>query len=73
MLADLLALDGRHVDIEGRAGDTILDSFIFAGDDRMVREVWSAGRHVVREGRHIARDAILSDYRKTIRNLGDAI
>jgi formimidoylglutamate deiminase len=72
-LADLLALDGGHVDLEGRNGDTILDAFAFAGDDRMVREVWSAGRHLVRGGRHIARDAIVADYRKVLKDLGDAI
>jgi len=72
-LADLLALDGSHVDLEGRNGDTILDVFAFAGDDRMVREVWSAGRHLVRAGRHIARDAIVADYRKVLKDLGDAI
>ena len=37
LLADLMALDGGHVDLEGREGDTILDAWIFAGDDRMVR------------------------------------
>ena len=34
----------------------LLDGWIFAADDRVVREVWSAGRHVVRDGRHVARD-----------------
>ena len=34
-------------------GDEILDAYIFAGDDRMVRDVWSAGRHVVRDGKHV--------------------
>ena len=45
--ADLLALDTGAADLEGRAGDAILDAWIFAGDDRMVTEVWSAGRHIV--------------------------
>jgi formimidoylglutamate deiminase len=72
-LADLMALDARHVDLDGRAGDTILDAWIFAGDDRMVRDVWSAGRHMVRDGRHIARENIVAAYRAAIRDLGDAI
>lgn len=71
--ADLLALDGDHVDLVGREGDTILDSWIFAGDDRMVREVWSAGRHMVREGRHIRRDAITAAYRRATARLMEAI
>jgi formimidoylglutamate deiminase len=72
-LADLLALDGGHVDLEGRTGDTILDSYIFAGDDRMVGHVWSAGRHQVRDGRHVERDGIISAYRTVMRDLGGSI
>jgi formimidoylglutamate deiminase len=71
--ADLMALDGDHVDLAGRRGDTILDTFVFAGDDRMVRDVWSAGRHVVRDGRHVARDTIAAAYRATLRDLGEAL
>jgi formimidoylglutamate deiminase len=73
LLADLVALDADHVDLEGRAGDTILDTFVFAGDDRMVREVWSAGRHMVQGGRHVARDGIDAAYRAALRELGDAL
>ncbi len=70
--ADLLALDGQAIDLEGRTGDTILDAFIFAGSDRMITDVWSAGRHQVRGGRHVARDAITAAYRATLRDLRDA-
>jgi formimidoylglutamate deiminase len=72
-LADLVALDAEAVDLVGRAGDAILDSWIFAGDDRMVTDVWSAGRHVVTGGRHIARDAIRDRYCSTITSLRDRI
>ncbi|WP_422366269.1 formimidoylglutamate deiminase [Pelagibius sp.] len=71
--ADLVALDHGHIDLEGRQGDTILDSFIFAGDDRMVCDVWSAGRHIVQGGRHVARESITMAYRSAIRELGEAI
>ena len=72
-LADLVALDGDAVDLAGRADDTILDCYIFAGDDRMVSDVWSAGRHMVRGGRHVGRDAIVQRYRGVMAELGDAI
>ena len=72
-LADLLVLDGGHVDLEGRVGDTILDSYIFAGDDRMVRDVWSAGRRPVQDGRHVERDSIVSACRTAMRDLGGSI
>ncbi|MET4732396.1 formimidoylglutamate deiminase [Thalassospira sp. MBR-102] len=72
-LADLMALDGAAVDLIGRTGDTILDTYVFAGDDRMVRDVWSAGRHVVTEGRHIAHDRITDRYRKVMEQLKEAV
>ena len=71
--ADLMALDSSAIDLEGRKGDAVLDSFIFAGDDRMIRDVWSAGRHVVKEGRHLHRDAIAARYRQTMASLRDRI
>jgi formimidoylglutamate deiminase len=67
--ADLVALDGNAIDLEGREGDEILDAFIFAGDDRMVSEVWSAGRHVVQGGIHVKGDAIRDKYRATMVSL----
>lgn len=68
-LADLVALDTTHIDIGGREGDTLLDSFIFAADDRAITDVWSAGRHVVSHGRHMQHDAITTDYRAVLRRL----
>ncbi len=72
-LADLVAIDDNHIDLAGRSGDTLLDSYIFAGDDSLVTDVWSAGRHMVREGRHIGRDAITRRYRAIMHQLGDAL
>jgi len=71
--ADLLALDGAAVDMTGRRGDTALDCWIFAADDRLVREVWSAGRHVVQGGRHPDHDAITRAYVAVLKGLGDAL
>ncbi|MFU8881671.1 MAG: formimidoylglutamate deiminase [Rhodobacterales bacterium] len=68
-LADLLALDTTHIDLEGRAGDTLLDAFIFAADDRAISDVWAAGRHVVKEGRHMQQEAITREYRAVLRRL----
>lgn len=71
--ADLLALDTGAVDLEGRAGDALLDAWIFAGDDRMVTDVWSAGRHIVTGGAHVRRDAIAARYRRVMAGLRDAL
>ncbi len=67
--ADLLALDMGAVDLEGRQDDDILDALIFAGDDRLVRDVWAAGRHVVTGGRHVARELIEAGYRRAMAGL----
>ena len=67
--ADLMALDMAHVDLEGLAGDTILDSFAFAGGSDMVADVWAGGRHVVQGGRHVAREDITAAYRRAVRDL----
>ncbi|MGQ7846106.1 formimidoylglutamate deiminase [Granulosicoccus sp. 3-233] len=67
--ADLMALDSQHPDLEGLVGDVLLDTFVFAGDDRMVTDVWSAGRHQVSDGQHIAREAIVRRYREVMQKL----
>ena len=67
--ADMLALDGAAVDLVAKTGDLALDVWIFAGDDRMVRDVWSAGRHMVRDGRHVAQETITRRYADTMRRL----
>ena len=64
--ADLMALDQQAVALAGRKGDQLIDSFIFAGDDHLVEDVWSAGRHLVTGGRHRNHDAIVSAYRETM-------
>ena len=71
--ADLVALDGGAVDLAGRSGDTILDSFVFAGDDRLVRDVWSAGRHMVRGGRHVDHERLRAEYLRALADLCEAI
>ena len=68
-LADLVALDTGHPDMAGRRGDTALDTVVFARDDRQVRQVWSAGRHIVQDGQHPARGAITAAYRAAMARL----
>jgi formimidoylglutamate deiminase len=67
--ADFLSLRTDDVMFAGRAGDQLLDTLIFAGGDRCIDGVWRAGRKVVSEGRHHARDAIGARYRATLERL----
>ncbi|MFN3993669.1 MAG: formimidoylglutamate deiminase [Tabrizicola flagellatus] len=71
--ADLLALDTDDLRLEGLTGDRLLDALIFAGRDGLVSELWSAGRHIVRGGHHIAREAVAHRFRATMRRLRDAL
>jgi formimidoylglutamate deiminase len=73
MWADLLAPDRRDLRLEGLAGDQVLDAFVFAGRDGLVRDLWSAGRHIVRDGRHVDGDRIATRFRATLRRLRDML
>ena len=68
-LADLVALDADSALLAGLSGDRLLDAWIFTGDDRAVTDVWAAGRHVVRDGRHIRRDEIVRRFASVIRDI----
>ncbi|MGE0714670.1 MAG: formimidoylglutamate deiminase [Alphaproteobacteria bacterium] len=72
MRADIVALDPDHPALVGRTDDHWLDGWIFAGDGRAVADVWVGGRHVVKEGRHVARDAARSRFARTIAKLAAA-
>lgn len=67
-------LCGISIDNEyacNRSGDTVLDSLIFSGSgSQCVREVWSAGRHIVQGGRHISRDTVTKNFMRAIAELG---
>lgn len=71
--ADFLALDTGSEHMWGRQGDTALDAWIFAGDDRLVKDVWSAGRHMVQHGQHVQRADIVAAYKRAIDALRDAL
>ena len=72
-LADLVAIDHSAISLIGRQEDAIIDSWIFASDDRVVTDVWSAGRHMVKEGIHINERNIITRYRKTIARIEDLL
>ncbi|MCZ4261673.1 formimidoylglutamate deiminase [Limimaricola sp. G21655-S1] len=68
-LADLVAIDSRSAALCALSRDNLLDGLVFAATDRVVTDVWSAGRHVVRGGHHVERDAVLSAYRTAMEKL----
>lgn len=64
--ADLLVLDRDHPILAGRAGDTLIDALVFAGNANPVRDVMVGGHWVVRDGHHPDEDKIAADYRSAI-------
>jgi formimidoylglutamate deiminase len=67
--ADLVSLDSEHPALCSRDGDALLDAWIFASAGNLVDSVWVAGRKVVAEGRHVARDEIGARFRKVMKDL----
>jgi len=67
--ADIVSLDADHPALIARAGDDLLDSFIFAGGSRLISGVWRAGLKVVSDGVHHQRAAIAARYRRTLERL----
>ncbi len=67
--ADLAGLSTDAAEFEGLSGDTALDTFVFVTGDAAVREVWSAGRHMVQAGQHIAEGPITERYRNVLAEL----
>lgn len=73
LYADLVAIDGGDIAFHGLKKDQLLDAWIFAADDRVVTDVWSAGRHCVTQGRHVNRDRIVERYRRETRALLESL
>ncbi len=64
--ADLVVLDQHHPSLVAARDDSLLDGWLFAADNAAIKSVYRRGRVVVRDGRHIARDAIARRYAKTV-------
>jgi formiminoglutamate deiminase len=72
--ADLIGVQSDNYLLNGRSGDTALDTLIFgAHGQRCITDVWSAGRHVVEQGRHRQREKIVQAYRAAMQDLGEAL
>jgi formiminoglutamate deiminase len=68
-LADLVAIDVEHAALCALSDEQLLDGLCFAAPDGIVTDVWSAGRHQVKDGRHVMRDAVEQRYRTAVRDL----
>jgi len=67
--ADIVCLDPDDLSLAGRAGDKLLDGWVFASGARAIERVWRRGELVVEHGRHVDADRIGAAYRKTLERL----
>ena len=68
-LADLVAIDSTDLTLCALQDDQLLDGLVFAAKDTVVTDVWSAGRHQVQDGHHVAEQEIAEAYRKAVADL----
>lgn len=72
--ADLIGLSTENEFLCGRKEDALLDSLVFSGGGQSnILDVWSAGRHIVQDGRHVARDRISRKFVSVLRELEQEI
>lgn len=61
--------EGARADLVWLAHGTTLDDYVFVSGAAAVREVMVAGRIVVADGRHIARDAVSARFARTMEKM----
>ena len=71
--ADLLVLDEDSPLLAAREANHALDSFLFAGNVPLVRDVMVAGEWVVRDFRHRDRERIAARYRACVKKLAQEV
>jgi formimidoylglutamate deiminase len=69
MRADLVVLDGNHIDLQGRSADAIANTLIFSGAGSLVRDVMVSGQWVVQERRHPGAPAAAASYKRALKDL----
>ena len=74
MWADLIGIDTNNHWLANRTGDFTLDSLIFGGNGQnCITDVWSAGRHVVKDGKHFKNETITRDFVTVLNQIGQEI
>ncbi|PBB35888.1 formimidoylglutamate deiminase [Mesorhizobium sp. WSM3868] len=68
--AHFVSLDASHPLLAGKAGDAILDAWIFANGSK-VDCVWVHGNKQVSGGRHVKREAVAGRFRKVMMALSE--
>ena len=67
--ADFVVLDGTATDLACLKDDRWLDAYLFVAGMRAIRQVYVGGVAYVKDGRHVAHEAIARRYRATMARL----
>ena len=67
--ADIVTLDAAHPLLAGKTDYAILDTYVFAGNANLVRDVMVGGRWIVRDARHPEEEAIAGAFVRTMKRL----
>ncbi len=67
--ADFLLLDDQHPNLQGLPVTDVLNSWIFSGNDNLVRDVYVGGKQVVQNGKHNQQERIQREYVACMREL----
>jgi formimidoylglutamate deiminase len=67
--ADILVLDDQHPNLQELPSKDVLSSFIFTGNDNLIRDVYVGGRLIVEAGRHIDQTNINVNYARCMKQL----
>ena len=69
--ADFVVLDHNHPRLYGRTADDLLDSWIFSGNENLVRDVYVGGNKIIDNGHHANEEEIARNYRDTLDQLAN--
>lgn len=67
--ADIITVDADHPSLAGRAGDAIIDGWIFAAGNGAIDCVWAGGNKVVERGQHKLRQSARERFNASVRRL----
>ncbi len=70
-LADIVVLDSEHPNFAHGSADRWLDAYLFTSPANVVKDVFVAGQHVVRDGRHRDRERVEKAYKCVLARIGD--
>ena len=67
--ADFLVLDEQHPNLQELPVTDLLNTWIFSGNDNLVRDVYVGGKQVVQNGKHVEQERIQREYVACMREL----